>query len=199
MFAFIKGILHGTTETSAIVEANGIGYEVQIGPGQQHTLPELGEEIFLHLSFIIRENAQTLYGFLTPEQKQLFEVVLSISGIGPKIAIQLTGSLTPEAFQEAVRDNNVVVITKVPGIGKKTAQRLLLEIRDKLPKLALRDTPLSESAASAPSQLTRDAMSALVNLGYNQAIAQNALQKALHDNPEFPNLPALITASLQHI
>ncbi len=200
MLAFIKGLLFSKAEGSVTIEASGLGYEVLIPANVYAELPELGSELFLHLSFVIRENSQTLYGFQDSDQKSLFQVLLAVSGIGPKTALQMVGNLTIDAFQEAVRRNNIALMCKVPGIGKKTAQRLILEIKDKLPTLSHRDSGSSSPESSnSNNSLTGDAMSALVNLGYTQAASQNALKQALNENSEPANLPALITAALQHI
>ncbi len=199
MFAFIRGKLHSTTNTAAVVEAGGLGYEIHLPASLLATLQDEQEEVFFHLSMIVRETSHTLYGFENPQQKELFEVLLGVSGIGPKTALHLVGNMSIDAFQEAIRSNDLALICKVPGIGKKTAQRLMLDIKDKIPALASRDLNIAGATPDPANRLTRDAMGALINLGYTQSVSQGALKQALKDQPDPPNLPALITAALQHI
>jgi Holliday junction DNA helicase RuvA len=200
MLSFIRGPIHQITDDSVLIEAGGLGYEIFVPTNVSADLPEPGNELFLHLSFIIRENAQTLYGFSDIGQKKLFLVLLGVSGVGPKTALQLVGSLDLEALEDAVRNHDIALMCKVPGVGKKTAERLILEIRDKLPALTSREMAMNEELPDqAGGRLKKDAMSALVNLGYTQAVSQNALKKALKEDPEPANLPALITLALRQL
>ena len=155
----------------------------------------------MHTSFIVREQLQSLYGFLTEEERELFELLLNVSGIGPKTALALIGHLDSVTLHKAVSSHDVTTISKVPGIGKKTAERLILEIKDKLPACGGVDLahPTSFSPSDPRAQQISDAMSALINLGYNQAIAQKAIKRSLQDLPESTNLASLITGALKHI
>lgn len=201
MFAYIKGILALATSQEAIVEANGIGYLINIPVSTLGHMPEIGGKVTLHTSLVIREQSQTLYGFLTVEDKELFEVLLGISGVGPKTALSLIGHLTTHDFAKAIAESDIHTICKVPGIGKKTAERLLLEVRDKLP--AFSSPTMARYAVKTPldprAQVISDAMNALIHLGYNQGTAEKAIKKSLEILPEPFELPQLITTSLKNV
>ena len=201
MYAFIRGALRQATLTSAIVEANGIGFQLQTPISAYAKLPSLGAEVLFYTAFIVREQLQALYGFLTESDRELFEILLNVTGIGPKTALALIGHLDPITLAKAVANHDVNAISKVPGIGKKTAERLILEIKDKLP--AVTGCDLANSSGFSPTdpraQQISDAMSALINLGYNQAIAQKAIKRSLQDLPETADLASLITAALKYI
>jgi Holliday junction DNA helicase RuvA len=161
----------------------------------------VGKEIMLFTSFIVREQSQTLYGFLTQAERQLFEQLLAINGIGPKSALGLIGHLPPPKFQDAILRNDLSVICKTPGIGKKTAQRLLLDMQDKL-SLKGKKKPSDwqiEITSDPANQTITAAMSALINLGYDQTTAEKALKKSLKDEPNQMNLATLITCALKNV
>jgi Holliday junction DNA helicase RuvA len=201
MYAFIKGKLIHAAPASVIVETAGIGYKIIISTSVFAKLPQIEQELMLHTSFVIRENSQALYGFLSLHERDLFEVLLGISGIGPKTALNLTGHLPIHDFHRAVSNNEIALICKVPGVGKKTAERLIIEMRDKLSNMFPIDpSDLSITITNQAFGTTvKDAMSALINLGYNQAIAQKALKKTLSDLPEGIDLGTMITTALKNI
>ena len=196
MYAYLKGLLIESTPSHVIVETQQMGFYLHIPAHTFSQLPSIGQEIKLFTSFIVRENAQTLYGFLTRGEKQLFEALLEVSGIGPKLALSLCGHLPLNDLLGAITRNDIPLLTKVPGIGKKTAERLILDLRDKVSSLFIH-SPIEYQIAQ-PDQKTDDALSALVHLGYNQATAQKALQKSLKEFPDLP-LGELITAALRNI
>ena len=201
MYAFIRGILISNNATQTVVEANGIGYSIGIPTSDLQNLPQVGSEILLHTSLVVREQSHTLYGFLGAQEKDLFEVLTTINGIGPKIALSVIGHLPLLELQKAISQGNPLPISKVPGIGKKKAERLLIEMRDKLPNLFPSDvTKLAvKIPGNSPSQSIQDAMGALVNLGYNQAKAEEAIRKTIEKNPSEMDLPNLITQALKHV
>lgn len=199
MFAFIKGELVSSSPVTVIVETNGIGYKIWIPTSTFSQLPQLGNAVFFHVSYVVRELSHTLYGFLQASERDLFEVLLTVTGIGPKLALSVIGHLSPQELCQAIGNHNIAVICKVPGIGKKTAERLIIELRDKLP--AAFSGP-SEHAIPVPdpkSQKITDAMNALINLGYNQMTAQKAIQKTLQESAEELDLALLITSSLKYV
>lgn len=172
MIAHLRGRLIAKHPNQAIVEAGGVGYDVTISVPAFSDLPAAGAEVALHIHTHVREDAIALFGFLRPDEKLLFEKLISVSGIGPKLAITiLSGMPTPEMVS-AIRGNDVARLTRIPGIGKKTAERLVLELRDKLDQFG------AAPAAAPASPIAEDVISALVNLGYQRGIAERALTTA---------------------
>src|SRR5881394_1651088 len=133
MIAHLRGRLIARHPNQAIVDAGGVGYDVAISVPTFSELPPLGGEVALHIHTHVREDQIALYGFLRPEEKQLFEKLLTVSGIGPKLAITILSGMPAEDMVNAIRGNDVARLTKIPGIGRKTAERMVLELRDKLP------------------------------------------------------------------
>lgn len=202
MYAYIKGTLISTNPSQVVVENQGIGYTLLIPYRAFNQLPPLGEAIFLYTTLVIREFAHTLYGFLSAQERDVFEVLMNVTGIGPKLALSLIGHLSFSDLQIAVSSQNLPVLCKVPGVGKKTAERLIVELRDKLPSL-LTSTPDQLAAiqlhADPRAQQVQDAMLALINLGYQQGVAQKALKQSLKQLPEETDLATLITTALKNV
>lgn len=201
MYAYIKGILTSAHATFAIVEAGGIGYKMFIPVNMFSRLPQCGSEVCLHTSFIVREQSQALYAFLSPQERDLFEALINVTGIGPKLALSLIGHMSLAEMQSAILGANTAALSRVPGIGKKTAERLIIELRDKAASFAPLD-PVSHATnlkSDSESQKIGDAMSALIHLGYNQIAAQKAIKKSLHDLPEGIGLAELITQALKNV
>lgn len=199
MFAYIKGLLNQATASYAIVEAFGVGYKLFVPANLFTRLPASGSEVLLHTSFVVREQSQALYGFLSAHERDLFETLMGVNGIGPKLALSLVGHLSLTDLQHALVHANTAALSKVPGVGKKIAERLVVELRDKVGHIVPADP--SSFAISLPreSNKTSDAMSALVNLGYHQQAAQKAIKKALQETSEDIELASLITYALKHI
>ncbi|MBA3957316.1 MAG: Holliday junction branch migration protein RuvA [Parachlamydiaceae bacterium] len=196
MFAYIKGTLISSTPSTAILDVHGIGYQILIPANVFAKLPQPNNTITLHTSYIVRELSHTLYGFLDHTDCELFELLMSVTGIGPKIALSVIGHLPTHDLQQAINNHNLSAICRVPGIGKKTAERLIIELRDKIQHVS----PTQPSTPLNPhSQIINDAMNALINLGYNQQVAQKAIKTTLQSTPEPLNLALLITSSLKNI
>ncbi len=175
MIAHLRGRLIAKHPNQAIVEAGGVGYDVSITIPTFSDLPAAGAEVALHIHTHVREDTIALYGFLRAEERQLFEKLLQVSGIGPKLAITiLSGMPTPEMVA-AIRSGDVARLTRIPGIGKKTAERMVLELRDKLEAFA--EAP----GVAVATPVEEDVVSALVNLGYQRAAAERALAAARHN------------------
>lgn len=197
MYAFISGTLNFITPIRIIVEANGIGYLIYIPPNVYTNLPALGSKVMIHTSYVVREQSQTLYGFNTPAERDCFETLQDVTGVGPKMALSLIGHLPPPRIHEAIHNQDIVRICKVPGIGKKTAQRLIIELQDKL-SFDTVPNPSEWSVKLDPkNQTIRDAMSTLINLGYTQSNAEKVLKRTLDNGGEKLELAALITAALK--
>jgi Holliday junction DNA helicase RuvA len=169
MIAHLRGRLLAKHPNQAIVEAGGVGYDVVISVPTFSDLPTLGSEVALHIHTHVREDALALYGFLRAAEKALFEKLITVSGIGPKLAITILSGMPADEMVAAIRGNDVGRLTRIPGIGRKTAVRMVLELRDKLQTFA--ETPVAQPAGA----IEEDVLSALVNLGYQRASAQQAL------------------------
>ncbi len=195
MYESIKGILVDKTPLKAVVEAGGIGYRLTIPLSTYTRLPALDKPIQLFLSQVVREDSNTLYAFLLKEERDLFETLITLSGIGPKTALAIIGHIEMGAFHRAIGMADVRLLSKIPGVGKKTAERLVIEMRDKL-KGGKRDKPVALHAADG---IIGDAMNALIHLGYNPLDAQKAVQAVMEEKKEEKDLGKIITAALQKI
>ena len=173
MIAHLRGRLIAKHPNQAIVEASGVGYDVAISVPTFSDLPAVGSEVALHIHTHVREDAIALFGFLRADEKQLFEKLITVSGIGPKLAITiLSGMPTPEMVG-AIRANDHARLTRIPGIGKKTAERMCVELRDKLEGFG------AQQAVAAVSAVEEDVISALTNLGYQRTLAEKAVERAV--------------------
>jgi Holliday junction DNA helicase RuvA len=200
MYEYIKGTLIDASVSKAIVEVQGLAYSLLIPFNNFSKLPALGSVVTFYTSFVVREDSQKLYGFFTQHERDLFENLLEVSGIGPKTSLSLIGHMELCDLQAAISQGSIHLICKIPGIGKKTAERLILEMRDKINKT------LDKSATLSPSQNAEektgpvaDAISALINLGYHSSQAQKAIKTALSKTEGEPELAKLITAALRCI
>jgi Holliday junction DNA helicase RuvA len=171
MIAHLRGKLLVKHPNQVVVETGGVGYEVNISVPTFSDLPSLGSEVALHIYTHVREDILALYGFLRPAEKQLFEKLMTVSGIGAKLAITILSGMAADDMVAAIRGNDVARLTKIPGIGKKTAERMVLELRDKLPPSGTAETP----AHPTMSGIEEDVLSALMNLGYQRPAAEKAL------------------------
>jgi Holliday junction DNA helicase RuvA len=171
MIAHLRGRLLTKHPNQAIIETGGLGYDVTISVPTFLDLPAVGSEVALHIHTHVREDLIALYGFLRPAEKNLFEKLITVSGIGPKLAITILSGMAADEMVGAIRGNDVARLTRIPGIGKKTAERMVLELRDKLPG----GTAGEVIAVPAMSAVEEDVLSALMNLGYQRATAERAL------------------------
>jgi Holliday junction DNA helicase RuvA len=189
MIAFIEGDLIECQLNLAIIQVGGIGYEVHIPLTTSEKLPALGREIKLYTQAVYREDAQTLYGFIDRESKDFFRMIVDkVSGIGPKIALNLLGSLSLPTLKTSIASGDIAMLSKAQGLGKKTAERIVVELKDKvLPKGTIVDSPPVSSVSKDPSDTAdlvndlgpyQDALSALLTLGYKATDADQAIRKA---------------------
>ena len=179
MIAHLRGRLLIKHPNQAIVDVGGVGYEVTITVPTFSELAEAGQEVALHIHTHVREDQIALFGFLRAEEKRLFEKLMTVSGIGPKLAVTILSGMPVGELIGSIRAGDVARLTKVPGIGKKTAERMVLELREKLEEL--------RAAAVAQPVLTAaadDVLSALVNLGYQRPLAEKAVERAAGTNPQ---------------
>jgi len=173
MIAHLRGRLISKHPNQAVVEAGGVGYDVNITIPTFSDLPAIGSEVALHIHTHVREDALALYGFLRPEEKQLFEKLITVSGIGPKLAITILSGMATADMVGAIRANDHARLTRIPGIGKKTAERMCVELRDKLDAFGAPQPMVSVSP------IEEDVISALTNLGYQRALAEKTVQRAV--------------------
>jgi holliday junction DNA helicase RuvA len=191
MIAHLRGKLLAKHPNQAIVETAGVGYDVTISVPTFSDLPALGADVALHIHTHVREDVIALYGFLRSSEKVLFEKLITVSGIGPKLAITILSGMAADEMVGAIRGNDVARLTRIPGIGKKTAERMVLELRDKLPQAV----PTVTTTLPAISPTEEDVLSALVNLGYQRAAAEKALEATMK-NGKTESFDALFRGAL---
>lgn len=184
MIAHLTGKLFQKQPNSVIVDVAGVGYELTVPLSTFYDLGETGSEVSLRVYTYVREDALLLYGFRTEREKKLFLMLTSVSGIGPKLAITVLSGLSAEELIEAIRSGNLARLVAIPGVGRKTAERLIVELRDKAAALVAADAG-ADSTARAPesgvADVREDIISALVNLGYQKAAAERAVSAALRE------------------
>jgi holliday junction DNA helicase RuvA len=179
MIAHLRGKLLAKHPNQAIVDTGGVGYDVTISVPTFSDLPGIGGEVTLHIHTHVREDAIALYGFLRSAEKILFEKLITVSGIGPKLAITILSGMPADEMVNAIRGSDIARLTRIPGIGKKTAERMVLELRDKLPVQKHGEI----AAVPALSSVDEDVLSALVNLGYQRSAAEKALCSVSRNGP----------------
>lgn len=166
MIGFLRGKLVAKSAPVLLLDVHGVGYEVEAPMPTFYDLPPVGEEIMLHTHLAVREDAHTLFGFSSEADRTLFRNLIKVNGVGAKLALTILSGLSVEAFYRCVRDHDTAALVRLPGVGKKTAERLIIELRDRLPDNgdfgSAADTTMSTGASSP----TQDALSALVALGY---------------------------------
>lgn len=182
MIASVRGTLASKDAGQCVVEAGGVGYLVQVSTHTAASLPGLDAPVFLHTHQVVREDALMLFGFAEVEERRLFELLITVSGIGPKVALAALSGMKPGALARAIRDENIAGLVAIPGVGRKTAERLVVELRDKLEILgASEGSPVAGRAPAAGvlprSEKFEDAVAALVQLGYSASQAQEAVRK----------------------
>ncbi len=197
MYEFIRGKIVQSIPSKAVVDVGGVGYGLVISLKTFQKLPNIGTEVFFYVSHIVREDGHYLYGFLSLDDKKLFEQLISISGVGPKTAIGILGHIDIGDFQMAVVQGNAALLSKVPGIGKKTSERLIIELKDKFNNAFHSGT--SGPSGTQGNSVASDAISALINLGYHPLDAQKAIKKVLSLHEKEPSLSELISGALRSI
>jgi len=178
MIAHLRGTLLEKHPNLVIVDTGGVGYEVTIPVSAYSSLPETGAEVQLHIHTHVREDALLLFGFVSAADKALFEKLITVSGIGPKLAVTTLGGLTAPDLAQAIREGSVEQLVRIPGVGKKTAERMVLELRDKLDLLPGIARAADASAKSAFNTTEEDVISALANFGVARPAAEAAVTKA---------------------
>lgn len=195
MIAHLRGQILSKSPNAVVVDCGGVGYELAISVTTYTEIGDVGAEARLHVHTHVREDAFLLFGFAEVTEKRLFEKLLTISGIGPKLAITVLSGISAERLVGAIRGGDHATLTKIPGIGKKTAERVVLELKDKLDDLA-GFVAVGVSATPSLGATAEDVLSALVNLGYPRPIAQKAVETAAKDAAVAGDFERLFRASM---
>jgi holliday junction DNA helicase RuvA len=188
MIAYLRGTILDKQPNLIIVDVQGVGYEVHVPLSTYYEVGDTGTEIALRIHTHVREDALHLYGFLTPLEQQLFERLIGISGIGPKLAVAVLSGIEPGELVGAIQRGDVARLTGIPGIGRKTAERIVLELKDRLARITVPD--VDHAASVSPGDRVRDdVLSALQNLGYHRPLAEKAVNSTL---------PSISAPSFEH-
>ncbi|MGI6241499.1 MAG: Holliday junction branch migration protein RuvA [Candidatus Omnitrophota bacterium] len=200
MYYCLNGKIVEKTPAVAILDVNGIGYEVRISVNTFSALPDLGQSTKLLTHFVVREDAQLLYGFATEEERDLFRLLLSVSGIGPKMALTLLSGMTIPELKTAILDGSLAVLSSITGIGRKTAERVIVELKDKLTRGAGKDSKDIIHDMNVSDSAVEDAIQALVALGYTKLKAKEVTQKVLKDGlGKKLSVEDMIRKALKHV
>ena len=182
MIAHLRGRIFEKHPNRIVVDVNGVGYDVSVPLSTFYGLGEPGSEIALRIHTHVREDALLLYGFATPLEQQLFERLISVSGIGPKVGLAVLSGIEPSDLIRAIEREDIARMTSIPGVGKKTAERIVLELKDRLPR-----APIGAAAGGGgsvePPAIKDDVVSALINLGYHRPLAEKAAESAVKGTP----------------
>ena len=198
MIGKIRGILVEKNPPEVQIDVGGIYYEVQGPMSTLYQLPELGKELFLHTHFVVREDAQLLYGFYDAKDKSMFRSLIKVNGVGPKMALGILSGMEADDFVRTVRGNDINALVNMPGIGKKTAERLIVEMRDRLGEW---DSSAEEGGSAVSSVsgagISKDAETALVSLGYKPQQAAHAIALVLKQHSDLQDSEELIRQALK--
>lgn len=194
MIGYLTGKVISKKPTQIIVDVNGVGYVVNISISTFEKIPELNGAVSLYIYTSVKEDALDLYGFFTPSEKEMFELLKSVSGIGPKLTLSILSGLPPEDLSAAIQTGDLGRIVAIPGIGRKTAERLMVELKDKVDKLLLD----AKTPDSGKASVRNDAIVALTTLGYNQKASEKIIRDLLYSSPDM-SLEEIIKEALSKL
>jgi len=194
MIGYLTGKIISKKPTQILIDVNGIGYLVNISINTFDKIAENGESISLHTYLSVKEDSLTLYGFYTLAEKELFEILIGVNGVGPKLTQGILSGISAAEFKDAIANGNISRLVAIPGVGKKTAERMMIELRDKIDKVSGSDSSLT----SKPFSIKDDAVAALIGLGYNHKTAEKATRSLIDENPSL-SLEDLIKESLRNL
>ena len=198
MIALISGKIVYKGISHVIVDVQGVGYRIFIPLTTFYELPETGQTITLHVHTNVKQDAINLFGFYTVQERDLFQLMISVSGIGPKMSMNILSGISAQELLRAISGGNVGKLVNIPGVGKKMAERLILELKEKvIKKIMLEETPAADDQHKANEIIMEDALSALVNLGYKSNVAKDALDKALRSSDEEIGMDTLLKKTLK--
>jgi len=193
MIASLRGVLTRKSIQSVIIDVHGVGFDVFVPLTTFYRLPEIGDTVSLIIHTHVREDAITLFGFLTNEEKAMFQLIITVSGIGPRLAVNILSGIASTELYEAIMTEDVGRLVSIPGVGRKTAERLIFELKEKLETAGVDyRKPLDEN-----DTIASDVLSALANLGYREAAAKKAVDQALKECKDHPVLESILTVSLK--
>lgn len=194
MIACLRGKILHRGMNRIVIDVQGVGYDVAVSLATLGSLPQDGE-VFLHIHTALRESALELYGFYAQEEKALFQMLLTVNGIGPKSALLILSGIAPEEFRHAVLEGDAHRLTAIPGIGKKSAERIIVELREKMRKIGT----AAASNVTATATFEQDLISSLVNLGYKERIASSAAKKVMKEATSDLQLPDAVRIALKEL
>src|SRR2546425_7185434 len=197
MIAHLQGVLATKTVERVVVDVHGVGYQVVVPLSTYYALPDLQERVLLLTTMYVREDTMRLYGFATPEEQEMFELLISVSSVGPRLALNMLSSLTATDLRQVIAQAETRRLQAIPGVGRKTAERVVLELQDKMAALALTASGQPSLMVTADEQVMRDVISALLNLGYRQQEAERSVRAARAKHDGSCTLEALLKDALQ--
>lgn len=200
MYEFLSGKIVRKDPTRLVLDVGGIGFELSIPLSTYHSLGSPGEEVKILTHFLVREDGHQLFGFKTEDERSLFRLLLSVTGIGPKVSLSILSGIGTSELRKAIIEGSLPALTAVSGVGRKTAERLIVELREKI--LLLEPRPVSDTSYGGPEdgRLVEDSLQALISLGYKRPEAKQAVQKVLAEKTKGPwSVEDLIRASLKYI
>jgi len=200
----IRGVLLDKQAPDILVDVQGVCYEIQVPMSTVYQLPPLGQGVELHTHLVVREDAHLLYGFFSLQERHMFRSLIKVSGVGPKMALAILSGMAVDEFVRTVRTNDLAALTRMPGVGRKTAERLVVEMKDRLAEWSVTETamaPVINSAPAAPSdrQMTQDAETALVALGYKPQEATRIIAQVLKGSDKPVRSEDLIRLALRSV
>lgn len=197
MIALLSGKIAYKGISHIVVDTQGVGYRVFIPLTTFYVLPEAGEAVTLHIHTSVKEDAINLFGFYTLQERELFQLMISVSGIGPKVAMNILSGISSAELLEAISGGNLAKLITIPGIGRKMAERLILELKEKAAKkMAADQLPVTDARQKQNDMIREDVLSALVNLGYKANAARDALDKVVRDAEGEPAMDQLLKKAL---
>ena len=199
MIVLLQGLLMDKTVEHAVIDVHGVGYQADIPLSTYYVLPGVGERVTLRTALYVREDVMRLYGFATEEERGIFEMLIAVSSIGPRLALNMLSSIPALELQACIAQAEVARLQTIPGIGRKTAERVVLELQEKITKLDATPSGLPRESVPSDEQVVSDVVSALLNLGYKRNEAQRAVQAARRERDGRPELEMLLKDTLQKL
>lgn len=199
MYSYLSGKLIKIVDCTIVLDVNGIGYEIHIPLRTLGVLPQAGSPLMLYTYFHVREDAQLLYGFKTEEDRELFKMLLGVTGIGPKLALSILSGIGPREFKGCIEERNDEFLSSIPGIGSKTASRLILELKEKIRGLKVSESEIKTGGSSKSTEIIRDAILALISLGFPRPQAQVAIERVIKNSGGMFTVEKLVKESIKEI